>query len=243
MTDCAIATTRPALKWQALAVCAGLFVIYLVLFSGLLQGGAVLFALVPAPSSAPALWWRVDKSLTLGGIADLVAAIVPVWIYCRWRGRRLSGYRYGGTALAWIAVLGAQVVLSWWDLRHGGASRGPWNPNPWHLYASAFIGPAAAVAEETFFRGFVMDELAAGGFGPVPQVAVSMLLFGLAHLSYVSTPGGWTIPVFTGLLGGFWSLVYLIGRRSLWPATVAHAINDAVLIPSVFYMFLAHAIH
>jgi len=234
-------------RGRALAITLGMFVLYLVLVALLTRAGAPWVKGFAAPAGAPPLWWRVDKNIALVGAADLIAAIAPVFLYLRFSGRRLAdlGFNRRGTALAWLLVLAAQAVLIYFDTHGGAVGRAPGALGPYALLASAIVGPCAAFAEETFFRGFVMDTLERGGFGVISQIAISGLLFGLAHLGYVArfSATDLSIPVFTGLLGAFWSFIYVLGKRSLWPTTVAHIINDAVLIPSVFYLLVVRLSH
>jgi len=203
-----------------------------------------LAASLPAPPGAPALWWSALQNLVPLGCADLIAALVPLSLYLAWRRRSLRELGFGrpGTALAWILALSVQAAIVWLQARN------PYGPlaharnllNPYALGGAAFAGLAAGFAEETFFRGYIMDELSRGGFAVPWQVIISMLLFGAIHLSFASLD--WTVPVLTGLLGGFWSIIYVLGRRSLWPSIAAHFINDAVIVPSFFYMMAAHGV-
>ena len=239
--------TRPRTqsKWLALGAAAGMFAVYYGLVTYIAPTFAHAIVALPVPAGAPGAWGAVLRHVAGAAATDLAAAVVPLWIYLHLRGRRLRdlGLTRGGTALAWAVVLAVQAGLVWFDIAHGPAGIAPNPLNPYALMASAIVGPTAALSEEIFFRGYVMDELHRGGFGPAVQIAVPMLLFGLAHIGYLSTPGGWSIMLFTGLLGGFWSVIYLIGGRSLWPTLVAHTINDAVVIPSAFYLMFHAAGH
>lgn len=237
------ASGSPRLK--AVAISILMFAIYFALLQAIVQFGKPYFQHLAAPAGAPALWWRVVLSVALVGSADVIAAVVPVFLYCLVRRRSFAdlGFSRRGTVLAWILVLAGQAGLIWFDTHLGAVGRAPGALGTYALLASAIVGPCAALAEETFFRGFLMEELRRGSFGVTLQCLISGLFFGLAHLSYLSGPAGWTIPVFTGVLGIFWSFVYVIGKRSLWPTMVAHAINDAVLIPSVFYLIGMHVGH
>jgi membrane protease YdiL (CAAX protease family) len=230
---------------MALAAATAMFAIYYATLRIIAPYVTDAVHMLPVPIAAPGAWGKVLMHVADSGITDLVAAIVPLWIYLHLRGRRLRdlGLTRSGTPLAWGLVLAVQVALVWFDIAHGpvGIVHDPLNA--YALMASAVIGPCAAISEEFFFRGYVMDELQRGGFGPVVQAVVPMLFFGLAHFGYLSTPGGWSIMLFTGLLGGFWSVIYLIGGRSLWPSLVAHTINDAVVIPSAFYLMFHAAGH
>ena len=242
MSTLEVTGERPTNRGRALLVVIAMFVIYLILLSVITRLGGPLFKALPMPDGAPPLWWRVDKNVALIGFSDLIAAVVPVFVYLRFSGRRLAelGYNRPGTWLAWTLVLAAQAGLIYFDTHMGAVGRAPGALGSYALLASTIVGPFAAFSEETFFRGFVMDTLDRGGFGTVMQIVISALLFGLAHLGYVGRLSftDLSIPIFTGLLGAFWSFVYVVGKRSLWPTIAAHIINDAVLIPSVFYLIV-----
>lgn len=230
---------------KSLAIAIAMFVVYYGLLQAIIFFAAPYYHALQAPPGAPALWWRVLKNVGLVGPADVVAGVVPVLIYCGLRKRNFAdlGFNRPGTALAWIVVLAGQAGLIYFDTHLGPVGNAPGLFAPYALLAAAIVGPCAALAEETFFRGFLMEELRRGGFGVTAQIVISGIIFGLAHLAYLSGPQGWSIPVFTGILGMFWAFVYVLGRRSLWPTIVAHAINDAVLIPSVFYLIVLHSGH
>lgn len=234
-------------RGRALVVSIAMFVLYLVLLGSMTRVAAPWVKGLAAPDGAPLLWWRVDKNIALVGFADVVAGVVPVFVYLHLSGRRLVdlGFNRPGTALAWILVLAGQAGLIYFDTHLGAVGRAPGALGPYALLASAIVGPCAAFAEETFFRGFLMDTLERGGFGVAAQIAISALFFGAAHLGYVAhlSLTELTIPIFTGVLGAFWSFIYLLGKRSLWPTVIAHIINDAVLIPSVFYLLVVQLGH
>jgi len=247
MSEATLETSQRPFRWRALAISVGLFVVYLVLLQTFTRLGAPLLWPFTPPAGAPPLWWRVDKTVVLVGGADLIAAIVPVFLYMRLTGRRLVdlGYNRPGTALAWILVLVVQAGLIYFDMHLGAVGRAPGELGPYALIASAIVGPCAAFSEETFFRGFLMDALKRGGFGTALQIVISSLFFGAAHLGYVRglSLTDLSIPIFTGVLGVFWSFIYVLGKRSLWPTVAAHIINDAVLIPSVFYLLATRMPH
>ena len=232
------------IQWQSLAIVIALTVAYFGLLQLTEPASGRIFAAIPPPRGAPDIWWNALQRLVPIGLCDLIAALLPLWLYLAWRRRawRDLGFSKAGTALAWILVLAVQAAICWFQLRNPyGPLAHVKNPlNPYALAGAAFAGIAASLAEETFFRGFIMDELMRGGFSTAWQIVVSMLLFGSVHLSFASLD--WTVPVLTGLLGGFWSVIYILGRRSLWPSIVAHCINDALLVPSFFYFMVSHGL-
>ncbi len=92
---------------------------------------------------------------------------------------------------------------------------------------------AAALFEETLFRGFLMNILRVKGRGPLFQVIVSGVAFGLAHgvwgmfapahiLGYIAA---------TTVLGLALACVFVLGKRSLTPVILSHFLIDAVLEP------------
>ncbi len=240
-----VTATKHHGRLKALATCAAMFALYFAMLKALGSLGAPLIHHLAPPTGAPALWWHVDLNVTLIGLSDVIAALVPVALYLKLRNRSFSGLGFDrpGPVLAWVVVLAGQAGLIWFDTHLGPVGKAPGALGPYALLASAVVGPCAALAEETFFRGYLMDELRRGSFGTAAQIVIAGLFFGVAHVSYLTTPQGWSIPIFTGLLGMFWSGVYVMAKRSLWPTIVAHVINDAVLIPSVFYLIAAHFGH
>ena len=223
-----------------LLICIAFFVLLEVLQPFLTQLEAPYFKAIPMPPGAPPSWWHVDKSLALIGSVNLILMIGPAYLYYLLRGRKFSslGFNRGGTAIAWILMLVVQGAVLALDTRMGALGRAPGALGPYALLASAIVAPCAGFSEETLFRGFMMEELRRGGFGALPQIAISSIFFALAHYSFVFhfTLADLSIPIFTGVLGAFYAFIYLVAKRSLWPTVVAHMINDAVLIPSVFYL-------
>lgn len=183
------------------------------------------------PGGIPEAWWLIDRRATSFAIRELVALGLFA-LFLRWRGLRLVdlGFRTAGTKTAWIASL---VVLALGLASHPFVRSGPYEPALYSLYAALAIGVPVALLEESVYRGFVVRTLQAAGFGVPVQVVLSGLLFGLVHVAYVAAD--WTVPVFTGVLGCIWSWIFIKGRNSLWPTLVAHAINDAVVMP-YFYL-------
>ena len=220
-------------------ICVAMFAAFLGLdhaISSLLTPFARNIAM---PAGAVPAWWHVAQKLAVVALSDVLAALIPVSIYLWATGRRLRdlGFNRPGTLWAWVLVLAVEALLLWFDITKGPVGRAT---NPLNVYAlagSAFAGLGAPLAEETFFRGFLMNELEWGGFGVVVQIAASAVLFGAAHYAY----GDWVMATMTGVLGGFWAFIYVLGKRSLWPTLVAHGFNAIVVIPSAFYMIASHA--
>jgi membrane protease YdiL (CAAX protease family) len=84
---------------------------------------------------------------------------------------------------------------------------------------TATVALAAPLGEELFFRGFAQPALARA-LGWTGAALVSGALFALLHLDPVGFLGLWEIGVLLAVLRH--------ASGSLWPAVVAHAVNNAV---------------
>ena len=144
-----------------------------------------------------------------------------------------------GTGLAW--VLAALVFALY--VRHTLWSselilRWRWRWHPLRLLAVP-MALVTGMFEEAFFREFLMDYTArhygGGGWGPLLQVLVSALVFGLVHaiwgLAGGSLVGAGFAMYYTSLLGGGLAIVYLAGGRGLWPCVAAHVAINLVCEP------------
>ena len=88
----------------------------------------------------------------------------------------------------------------------------------------AVIGIIGPLAEEVFFRGFLLAGLVAS-LGTMRGVVAASIIFAVAHFSL-----GSMIPIFvTGML---LSWLYL-RTRSLWPPLVAHAAQNLIALALV----------
>ncbi len=92
---------------------------------------------------------------------------------------------------------------------------------------------AAALFEETLFRGYLMNILRAMGRKPTDQVLVSGLAFGLVHgVWWVLAPAHAVgFFVVTTVLGLALACVFLVGNRNLTPVILSHFLIDGVLEP------------
>ncbi len=103
----------------------------------------------------------------------------------------------------------------------------------------ALMGVTAGFCEEVLFRGFLMTEFAKAGYGKGIQIFIPGLAFGLSHAGYLSQGFlpwlGIAVPV--ACIGMIWGSAYLLGRRSLIPAVVAHFLNDATALPWIMFFY------
>ena len=116
----------------------------------------------------------------------------------------------------------------------------------WSFYRislAVILGISAGVCSELIFRGFVMAQARDAGLGVPSQVILSSVLFALALARFGW--GGTTSPDMraiigvaggTAVLGAAFAGIYLVGRRSLMPAIVAHTMIDALLQPGILLL-------
>ena len=89
------------------------------------------------------------------------------------------------------------------------------------VLAVMLVGIWGPIAEEVFFRGFLMGGLRTR-FGTLPAVLVSSAIFGMFHI----VPGA---MILTFLLGLAFAWIY-IRTGSIWPAAFAHALQNTIAI-------------
>jgi membrane protease YdiL (CAAX protease family) len=102
----------------------------------------------------------------------------------------------------------------------------------------------AGFGEEMIFRGFLMSGLArcfgASKAGWAAAILISSILFGLIH---INTGAG--AVLITGITGAVLAGIYLLSRRAIWAAYIAHGLADTVgflLIYSGLYKSLPSAV-
>jgi membrane protease YdiL (CAAX protease family) len=181
----------------------------------------------------------------LGGAIVEWAFVVAVWLVLRSRGSSFKdiGVWRWGTWSAWVMALLFAALSIGSNLRFLARMHIPMSyafmPPGFHLVAALLLGTTAGFCEEVLFRAFLMTEFANAGHGKVMQVLMPGVAFGLAHAGYLNQGFlpwlGIMLP--TAFLGMMWGIAYLLGRRSLLPAVVAHFLNDGTALPWItFFM-------
>jgi membrane protease YdiL (CAAX protease family) len=116
-------------------------------------------------------------------------------------------------------------------------------PFGFHLFSALTVGITAVFFEEVLYRAFLMTEFAEAGYNQAMQVVLPGLVFGLTPAGYLNLLGflpwlGIVLP--TAFIGMMWGVSYLLGRRSLVPAMIAHFLNDATALHWIgFFMMTA----
>ena len=88
-----------------------------------------------------------------------------------------------------------------------------------------------ALFEEFAFRGMIMGSLRK--FGDMPAILVSALIFAFYHGNFIQIPFAFLVGIFLGLIA--------VMTDSIWPAVIAHFINNlyAVIVNSLSNDYLA----
>jgi membrane protease YdiL (CAAX protease family) len=175
------------------------------------------------------------------GLAALMAMVAGVlWVVLRRECRPLASiglqpFRWQtlarGVALAAFFMYLFAPVAYWLleQLHLGGFEAGlarssglPW----WYLVAAVLVG---SIAEEVLYRGYAVERLAEITGSYWVAGAISVLVFGLAHVPM----WGWG-PALTTLVSGAILTLFFIWRRDLAANIIAHFITDLagiVIVP------------
>jgi len=216
----------------------------------------------------PAAIWLVSKLITLSvpaavhgsreqrfllwimaGLIVECSFVLLLWFVLRARGSSFKdlGVWRVGTWPAWALALTIAALSIGSSLRFLPRMHIPiadaFMPPGFHLVAALMMGTTAGFCEEVLFRAFLMTEFARAGYGKAMQILMPGLAFGLAHAGYLNLGFlpwlGIVVP--TAFIGMMWGVAYLLGRRGLVPAVVAHFLNDATALPWItFFMVTGH---
>jgi membrane protease YdiL (CAAX protease family) len=219
--------------WRVLAflIC---FIIVLALLTGLTKTFATLFPsldfLLVEPSGPEYLSRHELIYLGVTNVRDLGAAVIASAVCARaLERRRLAsvGFRLhrgwprdfglgslmGAASLAIAVGIAASVSALIFDVQIR-----EWAPLVRGFIIVSLFFAIAGATEELIFRGFPFQALV-HNLGGARAVAITSLLFGLAH---VSNPSASAFSTINTILAGIWlGLAYLM-TRSLWLATALH---------------------
>lgn len=175
----------------------------------------------------------------------------------RLRGQTLSEIGWGRRGAIWgwllaLAIVGLYIGTSFhaFDPKHAKAyalDPGLWLSD-WSLFRIGLalgLGLTAGICEETIFRGFVMSQARDAGAPVAVQIALSGLLFGLAHFSLGEMNGHIDIATTLGVVastavfGIAFAIVYVLAKRSLLPGIVGHTIFAATFEPFMVMAVIA----
>jgi membrane protease YdiL (CAAX protease family) len=192
----------------------------------------------PALATSPVLFWAYDVTKWL------LLPAVTLFAMRVWCGARAADFGLSGPAPRWslaqlsgLCVLFTVLAMSYFAFRSlatpflpGGANFDLAELLPEgaaHLPAVLYLCTTAAVVEEFFYRGVLLQTMAPAGTGAgraSVYVALSSALFGLSHFE----SGGVEILA-TGLYAVV-AAVFALRLRNLWPLIVGHFVTDFVAI-------------
>ena len=119
----------------------------------------------------------------------------------------------------------AAMAVGWDFLMPPDIPDGLLLPGAWVVFSGLALAVWTPIAEETFFRGFILRGLT-NRWRIAPAIVVSAAVFAALHLAPALL-----LPVFvTGLLLGF--LYHRTG--SLWPCIAVHALQNLVAVLSAW---------
>ncbi|MGA8575153.1 MAG: CPBP family intramembrane glutamic endopeptidase [Candidatus Cybelea sp.] len=145
---------------------------------------------------------------------------------------------------AWIAaaiVTAGYIVYSVRGLPTVAALLGRFSP---YKLLAVVIAIPSSIVEEVFFRGSLMNLLAAHHQNVLVQTLTSGIAFGIVH-SFWGIRGGMS-AVFgavrsTTFLGLALAVVFVIAGRIVFPCVVAHFTINLVLEPWLLYAYILRA--
>lgn len=198
----------------------------------LLVGSLALLLPLPAATALGAgllalaqlgLVWLLAMRSWPPGLAAIGLARVRI---PRWRVPITSIIAFG-VNLGFAQLYGmATMALGWDFLTPPELPNDLLLPGQWVVFSVVALAVATPIAEEVFFRGFVLRGLSSS-WGFVPALAVSSALFAGFHLQ-----PGVIIPVFVTalLLGGLYRYT-----GSVWPCIAVHATQNLLAITTVAF--------
>jgi uncharacterized protein len=150
---------------------------------------------------------------------------------------RYTGFRGDGASpWGWIAAVICTVLFLIYSARLPSVRSNFIRPS-WLKILALTVAITAAFCEESIFRKLLMDTLQNHGFGILLQVALSGLIFGLAHavwgLFRGSLAAALGVSSVTGVLGLALAFVYVVSDRVVAPCIVAHFLMNLFAEPGL----------
>ncbi len=162
----------------------------------------------------------------------IVIGLVVWWQHAHGETLADIGWRRHTTVLAIIlAIIFGALWTATSYLNTRGYGTGPL-AFPWERFIMAPLGIVLALAEELLFRGFLMEQLRRAGVATWIQILVSGATIGSYHGLI-----GWNYSLFYALsafvLFSIVALIHVVGKRSLTPNWLAHAMTHFFGDPSL----------
>ena len=191
-----------------------------------------------ALAASPQLFWTYDLTKWLLLPAATLFAM-RVWCGVRPADFGLQGPapRWSPAQLSALCVLFAVLALSYFAFQWLAAHFVSNNPRfdletvlpdgSARLPAVLYLCASAAVVEELFYRGVLLEAMAPPGAGLAPMVGyvvVSSALFGQSHFE------GGAVEVWATGLFGVVAALFALRTRNLWPLIAGHFVIDFVAL-------------
>jgi CAAX protease family protein len=187
-----------------------------------------------------AVAWSAERRAAT--VLAFIAIAEAWWIYINlrisptrfWRFLGFTDHAGGAGWVLAVAVFAGYTVYSLNRFPSVRAHAGAWSS----LKALGIaVAVTAALCEEGIFRKFLMDRLAATGYGIAPQMIASALAFGSVHgvwgLFRGSIVAAMGATAATALLGLALAAVYIASHRVLAPCVVSHFLIDMFIEPGL----------
>ena len=210
---------RPGLGWTEIAVATVAY------FALSFAAGFALYAMSGGAEPATVPFYAVFAIATLAAVAVTVAVRVRSLAAVGLRRTTVRWLLIGFGAGVGVWLLNRFVVLGYILITGDGS-------NPQADLAATAAGPALGlagillvgavltpIAEELLFRGVLFGALRRHGM--LLATLVSAVVFGLAH--------GITAVLFGAVVLGNVAAVLYERSRSIWPAVMVHAVNNAII--------------
>ena len=231
-------TARPARSLPPLIAWRNALGITVVLW---LLLGVVNFGVVTNYLAATMQHQVVLASLYLD-ISFAVAAAIIVGLIVLWQrrhGETLAelGWRRPTTLTAIITgiIFGALWVASTYLRPEPGAGLFIWS---WERPIMMVIGLFLAFGEELAMRGFFMEQLRRGGVPTWVQVVACAIVMGSYH-GVIGFHYSLLYGISSAVLFGIVAIIFVIGKRSLTPGLISHAMahffGDPLLTMGILY--------
>lgn len=188
---------------------------------------------------------RYGHSLNGSFLLDLgflVGVLVVIGVVVGWQRARGETLRH----LGWraptrkIAIVVGIVYGALWVLLSYARGGDPFTM-PWQRPVMALIGIVLAFGEELAVRGFLLEQLRRAGVPTWLQVALSSVVMGVYH-GVLGAHFSVEYAISSAVLFGLVSVIFVVGRRSLTPGLVAHAMTHVFGDPTLMQGILRGAV-
>ena len=195
-------------------------VIYSILWAVIVIAFPVASGVIVVESKADATASRLIQA------AFIYASIVIPFVYCKVKKIALKDILLTGidkegvkTCLYYLPLIAVLLptIVSGVDLTHAG-----------HVLATLLFTLGVGIAEELYFRGIILRFLGKS-FGPLPVVFISMLIFGISHVSGAFVESSMLIvllSILNAFLFGWIAAETALITKNIIPLMIFHCLFD-----------------